>query len=206
MASPGFRNFELKLGRLGLAVFIFGASCLVFVAFFAGVMVGKNIEAYPDRISGSLPGFFRQKAAAPEDGVDTKKEEGSETQPDRKAELNLTFYDTLAGKKEKTAPPPAAVEDTQKSRDVTAKDNPKVGDKFLIQVAALKDEKKAGELRKKLLDLGYPCEMDIMDMTTGGKFYRVKIVGFEGRADAEKTAAIVEKKTNLKCMVMGVKQ
>jgi len=58
------KKFELRLGKVGFVLFTFGVSCLLLIAFVLGVMVGKNIETYPEKITGAIPGLVREKIAA----------------------------------------------------------------------------------------------------------------------------------------------
>jgi cell division protein FtsN len=60
MAAKNTRMFELKLGKLGLALFIGGMSVLVCSMFFLGVYVGKEMEAYPERFSPGLLELMRE--------------------------------------------------------------------------------------------------------------------------------------------------
>jgi hypothetical protein len=102
MAAKNTRSFEFRLGKIGLVLFIFGMSMLVFGSFLFGVRVGKLLEAYPDKIAGSYPAIIKwnwiwpwgkkdqEIAAAPEEEAITT---GAKSEPD------LTFYDTLNKKK-----------------------------------------------------------------------------------------------------------
>ncbi len=54
MAAKNRRMFELRLGKLGLILFIGGMSLLLFSMFLLGVVVGKHMEAYPERYSSGL--------------------------------------------------------------------------------------------------------------------------------------------------------
>jgi hypothetical protein len=55
MATKNLRQFEFKLGKLGVVLFIMGLSILVFTAFLLGVQVGRNIDTYPELISRGIP-------------------------------------------------------------------------------------------------------------------------------------------------------
>ncbi|MDA8125333.1 MAG: SPOR domain-containing protein [Deltaproteobacteria bacterium] len=55
MTLKNKRVFELKLGKLGLTLFIGGMSVLLFSLFLLGVVVGKYMEAYPERFSTGIP-------------------------------------------------------------------------------------------------------------------------------------------------------
>jgi cell division septation protein DedD len=60
MALKNRRVFELRLGKLGLTLFVGGMSVLLFSLFLMGVFVGKHMEAYPERYANLLPGIVRE--------------------------------------------------------------------------------------------------------------------------------------------------
>ena len=55
MAAKNTHRFELRMGKLGLALFILGMSALLFAVFLFGVNLGKNIDTYPDKIARFIP-------------------------------------------------------------------------------------------------------------------------------------------------------
>jgi cell division protein FtsN len=86
----------VKLGRTGLIIVIGGMTVLLCFSFILGVGVGKNIDAYPNKIS-SMPQqvlalFWRPAKVA----VQQKITESTEAQPD-KSKMDLTFHDALTG-------------------------------------------------------------------------------------------------------------
>jgi len=200
------RGFELRLSKLGVTLFTLGVSCLLLIAFALGVMVGKNIETYPARITGAIPGLIKEKIASTplEPGVAAVQGDVREA---RKDDVKLTFYDTLTGRKTgETAggmPPPAVQEEKAPVKEKPAvQEKPPVKEHFVVRVASLKDEKKAQELQKKLSDMGYQSMLEPRDVGGKGTFYRVSLRGFETRDEAEKAAELVQKKARLKCLVV----
>ena len=224
MISKGTDQFEFRLGKLGLAIFIIGVSCLLFGAFQFGIMVGKDMDAYPEKAVEGLPAYIKQKIIKnPEAVTAVQKEAKTGTPQNEKAEMDLTFYDTLAGKKpkiglapqkgpeEKVVTPDEPAKEklpVQKAPEAKVavqqkepvKEKQPVNGKIFVQVVSLKDQKKAEEIRKSLIDMGYHSELDFTEIN-GGKIYRVKLTGFEDRESAAKAAAAVEKKYQFKCMV-----
>jgi len=101
MVSKNRRMFELRLGQLGLVLFIGGISLLLFGLFLLGVMVGKELETYPDQYARGIPDLLRERffpspvkgdraVQAWPKGEDEFAKEGDS--------FDLTFFDTLAGK------------------------------------------------------------------------------------------------------------
>ena len=95
--------FELKLGKLGLILFIGGMSLLLFSMFFLGIIVGKHMEAYPERFSPGMAELIRDRlfASAPQTGKAAPSTEAGKRDVPAGGEesFGLTFYETLGGKK-----------------------------------------------------------------------------------------------------------
>lgn len=106
MASKNFKNYEFKLGKLGLILFITGMSMLLFAVFVLGVFIGKDMDTMPGKIVSDIPGAIKEKIGLTpvksENPATTKPEnqEGAkDAAVDRQPEFNWTFYDTLGRKK-----------------------------------------------------------------------------------------------------------
>jgi len=103
MAAKNRRTFELTLGKLGLILFIGGISLLLFSMFLLGIVVGKQMEAYPERYSAGIAELIYDRlfASAPQRGkAPPSAESDAKSEPAGGEEgFGLTFYDTLAGKK-----------------------------------------------------------------------------------------------------------
>ena len=98
------RVFELRLGKVGLVLFISGMSLLLFSVFLLGIVIGKQMEAYPERYSSGIPELIRDSlmAAVSRQGKSAPPVVNPEKQEDQTsggADFGLTFYDTLGGKK-----------------------------------------------------------------------------------------------------------
>lgn len=55
MTAKNLRQFEFKLGKLGIILFLAGFTILVFAGFLLGVQVGRNLDTYPDWIARGIP-------------------------------------------------------------------------------------------------------------------------------------------------------
>jgi cell division protein FtsN len=115
MALKNRRMFELRLGKAGLTLFIIGMSFLLFSGFLIGVVVGKHMDAYPEQYAFGMMGLIRDRliAASPKAAKKDAGDVDEET-------FNLTFYDTLGGKKEGTAPGSRSSDAKSKAPDVPA--------------------------------------------------------------------------------------
>jgi cell division septation protein DedD len=116
MAAKNRRLLELRLGKLGLILFIGGMSLLLFSMFLLGILVGKHMEAYPERFSPGVVELIRDRlfASAPQTGKPAPSAEAEKRDSPAGGEesFGLTFYETLGGKKTGVAANPAgAVKD-----------------------------------------------------------------------------------------------
>jgi len=95
--------FELRLGKLGLILFVSGMSLLLFSMFFLGIVVGKHMEAYSERFSPGVAELIRDRlfASAPQTGKAAPSTEAGKRDVPAGGEesFGLTFYETLGGKK-----------------------------------------------------------------------------------------------------------
>ena len=105
MAAKNRRVFELRLGKLGLILFIGGMSVLLFSCFLLGIFVGKHMEAYPERYSTGIAELIRDRllaASAPADGhaSPATEQERKMDRPETEAEVRLDrFTRPWAGKR-----------------------------------------------------------------------------------------------------------
>ena len=102
MAAKNTHRFELRMGKLGLALFILGMSALLFAVFLFGVNVGKNIDIYPDKIARFIPDTLRSRMGWPSGSMEpmvSPKEEKKQETAESDKDVDLTFYDTLSKKK-----------------------------------------------------------------------------------------------------------
>jgi len=101
MKSGNIKNFELKVGKAGLIIIVFGMAVLLCMSFLFGVDVGKNIDTYPDKIAALpqkalalvwQPANIRAAQSVPD------SKDGS-SQPQTQENIDLTFYNDLTSKK-----------------------------------------------------------------------------------------------------------
>jgi cell division protein FtsN len=237
------KDFELRLGKLGLTVFVLGMSLALLGVFAFGVKVGKDIDSYPAKIVGIIPGLQGKVLSRPENP--DKKTEGA---GEKGGNFKLGFYDSLAGKKADSpddmhqppqAPPPDPAQpprpeatagaaksvpggnaETAAPQRAASKPEPKPENaprkteerkteaakpekgKYFIQIAALKSEAKARDLKAKLAKLGYSPKLETVNSKTQGKVYRIRMMGFATQQDAAKVMGKLEKQVSgTKCLI-----
>jgi DedD protein len=259
MAAKNSRRFEFKLGKTGIIVFISGMSLLVFISFLFGVKVGKHIEVYPEQLAKGIPAMIKDKlgfsSVPPEEPPINIQAQDGETVEEAKKDFDLTFYDTLAGKKDaarttvagdekqnklstqdikqqaqagikKTIIKPAAPMEKKIESPSAAAPLPPVTDKkvvslpptgdslkqgsqkgsgkYLVQVVSFPEKKKADELSKKLMSMGYKPRIIAADIPGKGKWFRVVLTGFDSRPDAQKISDRIAKSVRgVNCVVLS---
>ncbi len=75
------------------------------------------------------------------------------------------------------------------------------GEKFVVQVASLKEKTKANQLNKILSTLGYAPRVVENNVPGKGKWFRVVIDGFASRANAQTAAEKISGKTGAHCVI-----
>ncbi len=104
MASGNVKKFELKLGRAGMMIVVAGMAALLCGSFLFGVHMGRDLDTHPEKIS-SLPRkalalVWKPARAKAVSTPANPKEIASAEDPEN---IDLTFYNTLTGKKGQTA-------------------------------------------------------------------------------------------------------
>ncbi|MDO9514484.1 MAG: hypothetical protein Q7J01_00090, partial [Syntrophales bacterium] len=157
-------EFEFKLGGSGLTFFTFVIAVVLLFSFVAGVMVGKNIESYPEKIAKGIPGAIRKTITKSMDiepdtaGRDTIPDAAqSDVTPDtpaREEKVEFTFYDTLKQTGDNVG---ETFTDTKvPSPDTyTPPEKKQAGGPYTIQIASFRDKGMTGALMEKLANMGY---------------------------------------------------
>ncbi len=213
MSSRNSRDFEFKLGKLGLVLFTFGIALLLLLSFLFGVMVGKNFESYPEKIAKGIPRAIKEKivettndalSRVTEDNL--PKNEPAKDKETKEDDFKLTFYDKLTKKDEAIKPVPPKKKISSKTKGRKDKKT-HVKSQYVIQVASFKDKNKMERLQKKLLAMGYSPRVDKIKLASSGRWYRLRLEGFSTSREARQVSASLEKKIRgLKCLVMKNKK
>jgi cell division protein FtsN len=202
MTSQKSGDFEFKLGKFGLMVFTFGISLLLLFSFIFGVIVGKHIESYPEKIAIGIPSAIKEK-------ITKKVDEETELKAGEKEEFELTFYDTLPKKSEEEELQEASGEKPAQRVLSKATESEKTvpAESYLIQVASFKDEERMERLKKRLSAMGYTPRVDKISLSSSGNWFRVKLEGFATFDEAATAATSIEKNIGgLKCLVIKYKE
>jgi len=155
-------DFEFRLGRFGL-IFITLVIALLFLFFFVcGVMVGKNIDSYPKKITRDIPGAIKQRFV--KSGVIP-----TDTDKDKSDDFEFTFYDKLKGKHKDIKKTSTARMKEKPSTRSKPHERKQPGGKYVIQIASFRDKSRTKVLQAKLSDMGYSSTVDEINLPSSGK-------------------------------------
>lgn len=206
MTSGRKGSFELTLGRIGITIITLGIAVLLFASFMSGVLVGRNIDSYPEKIARGIPSTIKEKMASGVESVLTGHRRDT-------AEVPLTFYQTLSRSKEEPTPPlpqyrraetqGPGTESEPATPRVTPEQPRETPGAYTIQVAAFRDRPSAERLRDRLAASGHSSVIHESRSSDQGTWYRLRIEGFESREAARREAASVESAIQeLTCLIL----
>lgn len=195
------RRFQFTLGKVGFVFFLFGISALLLLSFLFGILVGRNIDTYPEKIAKEIPAAVTKKIAGALQG-EKEPDAGKETKPageegkKGEAPFQYRYYETLTEKKDT---PPAAAEQPAPAPAPARTEGPKETVKppavrYTVQVASLRERSGAEEVRKDLVSLGFRPVMDTVVLKGRGTWHRIRLTGYGSFEAAKEAAAAVEKK------------
>ncbi|MCK9231054.1 MAG: SPOR domain-containing protein [Syntrophales bacterium] len=197
------KSFELSFGALGITILVVGISFLLLISFISGLLVGRNIESYPEKIARGIPSTIREKISGSEETVLVV----TETRND----VPLTFYKTLSKEGDDAVgampsprdlppvrtPPPAGADSP-----VTAV-APSAPGAYTIQVAAFRDRASAERLRSRLGKINSTARIHESDSPGQGTWFRLRIEGFDTREAAQGEAQRIEAAVRgLSCLIL----
>lgn len=212
MVSKNPKNFEFKLGKQGLLLFVAGMSLLLFTVFIIGVMVGAHIDAYPEKIAQSIPSIIRRQLSHPEvtaEKVATIREEAKVPSAGEESSAALPLPDPFVAKddlpaattgvEEKKdrpavpADPGAAVRAPQTPAAASETPLPGAEGKYSVQVGSFKTQKVAKQFCNKITPLGFNPRVAMVEIPNKGKWFRVVVEGFASHAEAQQAADVLAK-------------
>jgi cell division protein FtsN len=152
MAPGNIKKMELKLGRTGIIIVIVGMSAFLCSVFLLGVIVGKNIDTYPEKIA-SLP----QKAMAiiwrpdkTKTATDVSENKSGAGQTKAGESIDLTFYNDLTSKKGEVKDQPLTEKKIVETPPLqTGSLQPKRDEKESISSAVLEPQKQTAAVNEK---------------------------------------------------------
>ena len=216
MTSENKRHFEVRLGKLGIFTLVCSMSGFLFAFFLFGVVVGNNLEIYPEKISRQIPvqilqwcGLLEYDKVPPiavaEKHVEKKKHQEVETLPD--IDVRHVPSDQVKPPVMKDAPPqvkpgaadnvvpPPSLPSAKKIEEILKKDNDKEkqrGNKYLVQVTSCKDKKVAEDAVAKIAKIGFKAQITMVDLKEKGIWYRVTLPPLDSQREAMEAAQKID--------------
>ena len=188
--------FEFKLSRFGLFFFTIILALFLLFSFICGVIVGKNIESYPEKIARGIPSAIKEKIVK---GRDIPADTG-----ENEDDFEFTFYDTLKGNRKDIKGTFAGGEGVEPPEKYNQSGEKQTDNRYMIQIASFKDKSRTDALKAKLSDMGYSPKVDEVILRSSGRWFRVKLQGFATYDDARRVASLLEKKVRgIKCLVIS---
>lgn len=188
--------FEFKLSRFGLFFFTVTLALFLLFSFICGVIVGKNIESYPEKIARGIPGAIKEKIVK---GRDIPEDTGEEED-----DFEFTFYDTLKGNREDVKGTFAGSDGVKPPEKYSRSGEKQTDNRYMIQIASFKDKSRTETLKSRLSEMGYSPKVDEVILRSSGRWFRVKLNGFATYDDARRVASLLEKKIRgIKCLVIS---
>ncbi|MBN2284450.1 MAG: SPOR domain-containing protein [Deltaproteobacteria bacterium] len=224
MPARNSKAFEFRLGKLGLVLFTIGIALMVSGAFIGGVMVGKNIESYPQKIAKEIPDAVAKKIIETSaDMLARARTSEKDTSPQESDDIRLTFYETLPRSEEKEEPkaeeklpqgaPPVAVEKPQEkvttaapveqaSAPVVKEPVKTASGPYSVQVASFKDTVRVERMKERLASLGYTPRVEQVELGAKGTWYRLILEGYGTFQEAEAVSETIEVRIRgINCLV-----
>lgn len=199
------KRFELNVGTLGITILVVGISFLLLASFIAGLLVGRNIESYPEKIARGIPSMIKEKIGG--------SEEAAVVLVEPKKDVPLTFYKTLSKEGEdvagtlptegpspvRTAPKAPAVQTGVTAVGVT----PSTPGAYTIQVAAFRDRASAERLLSRLKEMNSRAHIHESDSPGQETWFRLRVEGFDTREAAQGEAKKIEGAVKgLSCLIL----
>lgn len=199
-APPNKKKTSVPLTRKGLIIWI----SLTFVAsawmFVLGIIVGRGTAP----VKFDIEKLQKELALLRETGIMKELRKYKIDTDVERHKTEMGFYETLKDAKkdvelkvdERKQPDKSLAEDkdpeTKKiviSENITPKKLPKENkisesNPFTIQVASLRDPKKANEMVAELKQKGYPAYRITAEIPGKGTWYRVRVGSYKGKAEA----------------------
>lgn len=193
---------------------------LLFVAFLLGVVVGNDLDTYPEKISRQMPLQFlewagllevekaptvavvikSEKAAAKEEtGVPESMVPDIMSLPVPSIEADGINGKALFPKQEKVKVlPPPLMPDKGKWAEAPLgtpkdKDKEQATEKYAIQVTSCKSKKIAEEVVRKIGKIGFKAGIVTAELKDKGTWYRVVLTDLDGKDKAKETAEKIDR-------------
>lgn len=201
-------EFEFKLSRSGLTFFTFVIAIILLLSFIGGVIVGKNIETYPEKIAKGIPSVIKEtivKSIDIKPATDTEDTAEAPVRPPdtgkQEEKVEFTFYDRLKKTDEEVTETLTVEETLPPDASSFAPPPKKEPGPYTVQVASFRDKAKTKALCDTLSNIGYEPRVDEVNLKSG-KWFRIQLEGISTYNEAKRIVSRVgEKVKGIKCLI-----
>ena len=217
MTSENKRHFEVRLGKLGILTLVCSMSCLLFVFFLFGIVVGNNLETYPGKISRQLPVQILQWCGLLEYDKTTIIEAAEKDNKKQMVQEREAIPDIVVRHVRPDQGKPSPVKDTpprvkqgsadgivsspslpsaKKIEEILKNNNDKekqLENKYLVQITSCKDKKVAEEVVAKIAKIGFKAQIIMVDLKEKGIWYRVMLPSLDSQTEAMEAAQKIDR-------------
>ena len=181
------RKADIVLTRKRFLLWVGGIIAIAAWMFFLGVMVGRGTAP----VGFDVEKLRKELISLKEELLQKEKSDAEKEAEKISKKLDLDFYETLTEKKEQarlknTVPDPVQIKETQ--TESIAKEETVVTDKgstITLQVASLKDPKKAEKLIHRLQKKGYDAYSLTVQIPGRGMWHRVCVGHFNSSTETQ---------------------
>ena len=164
----------------------------------------ENIDlTYYNNLTSKKGLVKEQPAAAKKDSIESEPPQTTASVAKGNEERSNVGANIETQKKSATIKETAKDDSKSKTKEAPASAPPNK-QKFIIQVASLKEKAKAYQLNKKIAALGFEALIVPAEIKGKGTWYRVVISGLESKAQAQAAAAKISKKTGTNCIIRNI--
>ena len=191
-----------------IVVAVVAAALTIFILVQSGRMKSKvaRVEPVPSAVDETASGPGESSWATPEAALSEERIPPAETavEPSGKETPapKKTAQAVEASTPRRTVPPPSRLQAETRAaqRESGAVPTSEAG-RFVVQVGSFKDERIARVQADKMERYGYRAWVESADVPGKGRYYRVRIGGFETTTDAERVAESLSRQLGVSCWV-----
>jgi hypothetical protein len=181
------RKADIVLTRKRFFLWVCGIIAIAAWMFFLGVMVGRGTAP----VSFDVEKLRKELISLKEELLQKEKKDAEKEAEKFSKKLDLDFYETLTEKKEQArlkniVPNPVQTKKLQ-TESITEKETvvTETGGTLTLQVASLKDPRKAEKLIHNLQRKGYDAHSHTVQIPGRGIWHRVCVGHFNSSTDAQ---------------------
>ena len=181
-----------------IVVAVVAAALTIFILVQSGRMKSKvaDVEPVPSAVEETASGPGESSWPTPETAAQPSGEEAPTPAPVKTAQA------IEASSPGRTVPPPSKPQaETRAAQRESGAVRVSEAGRFVVQVGSFKDERIARVQADKMDRYGYQAWVESADVPGKGRYYRVRVGGFETVTDAQRAAESLSRQLGVGCWV-----